>query len=509
MDLFLQLEGTSRKLSPENDTSAGNIVVAAGIGQKTTVDYVLSSSDALKMSRRVINYNPRGDDQFEEVTFSNKIVRDGNAKVHLYFSYTGKVKVQPSILIKDEQDEIPISSEGTEVTTSVGNASAFTIDADFVINQPWSLEEWDLVLRLEVTNDQAGQSSLTLDRTSSLTAAIGEGEIQEIEVFSNIVFKLFQKTEMIFLTCYTDVKEEVTINLFGNVKNQEEVNFNLFQNINVMEEVELVYPLDITINGPYDETDPYLTEVELDDFVLPTWNQLGHNPSTFALGDSYLESKLRKKENLSDLVDRLTVYPPIMVPPTPPLAPTVDYSLSSAADRMVEVTEMLKSEETRRVPGDTMRVFLPGGFESVAQPGQLKMRVFLNKTEIISQAGQPSNVEKEAIWQMPKPYTTGNYYINLGLAPKEISNTRLEENVLLGNTLWALLRQRDVGANVFANYNGQPGKLVLKKEISSTEEVLVWMWSNVRAPFNVAFFAQNDSLQRPGFYGVHAALMVN
>lgn len=292
-----------------------------------------------------------------------------------------------------------------------------------------------------------------------------------------------------------------TNSAFTRVINKEEVSVPYFSNVNALELVEKVFGVAGTVHGPFTDADPHLTNVEIGDFALPTWDVLEGNGDE----DYYRYFELRKQEGLDVLTDRLTVHPDIIVPPALPKLPAEDSSLAVAAEKMFEAFEMLKGEEDRFVTGDIFRIFSPG-------------IAFSDEQAIAQKRVNP----RQGFWQLPIGYVSSEFNSTLGVTVpvhysatfqlEPFSQSNLNKNnslpIKTGNSLWFLLRHRPADAILSAFLGQIPGHMVLRKKATSQEEVIVWYWSNVKSPFIVNLYVRNLMMQQPGFRGVNTAMML-
>jgi hypothetical protein len=455
MKLFLQFDDdTDERFLSETDTLGAGSVFSSIEGR--TTDYIL-------------DYKP----EF--------ILRDGPAQLHLFFAVTGSVAITPVPLISIPTYpggvETPIYEEEfltpdtIETRNTLEGDIGVTFDWSFHVNSNYDLEDAKLILRLIVEDtraDEENPSSLTLDKTSFMDIKIGPGERQEIQAFTNANFRLFQRTEMIFAWTNTDVKEGISIPIYSNVHNKEQIFLDVYTRTDVKEDVTFILGTNVHMTGPFEDEDPHVTNIEIGDFVLPTWAEA--ETERFSL---------RKRENLYDLVEELGVDYQILVPPDPPVVTFAETAISNTANRMVEAFEMLKSHTDRTTPGEPFKVFMP----SALSGGTVLFR------------------DKE--WQMPLGFTAQEYWVPFSIIPINNLNP-----VGSGNSLWLCLRHRLVGASMSPRYRERAGNLVLRKKVNSLEEIRVWMWDSAAAPFDVTLFVSNPILQRPGFAGNSAALLL-
>lgn len=248
---------------------------------------------------------------------------------------------------------------------------------------------------IDVTADGSGTltsySFVTLLQTESkVVADIVEGEKQNINIFTESKFKIFQKKEIMFLysqvkaledVMYLDSETEQRVrnkeiprpknSIFTTVESKEYINIDLYSHINAMEEIANIYSIEGTIKGPFTEVNPYVTDIELGEYSLPTWN-LVVSPEI-----QNEQFKLRKREYLNNIVERLNNLPPILHPPTIPNYPDRNDIYKSVANKFIESVEMVKAsdkstknsgsietpESTRDyfvMPGGSFKVFVPG-----------------------------------------------------------------------------------------------------------------------------------------------------
>ena len=454
MKLYLQHDiDTDERFLSETDTIGSGSIFSSIEG--TTTDYTL-------------NFKPE------------HVLRDSMAKIHLFFSVTGSVAITPVAIISVpefiEGQEEPIyenvflSPNDIETKNTLVGDIGVTFDWDFQINNNYPLEDSHIILRLFIEDtraDPGNASSITLDE-SYFEAEIVSGEKQTIEAFTTAIFKVYQRTERIFAFTTVDAKESIEIPIFSNVNNKEQVFMDVYTRVDAKEDVRFNIGTNIHPHGPFTDDEPHVTEIEIGNYILPTWD--------LPISEQFY---LRKRENLYNLVDELETDYKIIVPPDPTVVKFTETSLSNTANKMIEVFEMLKLQNDRTVPGEVFKVFIPGALSG----GTVEFR------------------DKE--WQLPIGFNTQEYWV-----PFSISPTNTMRPVESGNSLWFCLRHRMVGASVNAYYRERAGNLVLRKRINSREEVRVWMWDSASTPFNVTLFVSNRVLQRPGFAGNSTGLML-
>lgn len=398
-------------------------------------------------------------------------------------------------------------------------SSTESLDWEFLLDNSYSLEQHDLVLRMEVTDIQAienrpinnaSPSTLTFDNISNVEAFVTEGEIQNVNVFSSAKFSFFQKTEKIFGWSRVDAKQLQEIKSNFIVVSKEEVEYPLYFNVNLSEDLEVKYETNVNLHNhalsPIPVNSPHVKNIEIGEFTFP--NRLPRTQE-----EKYT---LRKKERLDKLTNSLS-YPELITPPDPPELKYPDESISNVAKRFVEMFEMIKTAGSNRVDAsynETDIIFkIPGEFFKLEIPGQ---SIFLTPGGVRIPVDSTGRIIPE--WQLPLNFTTQAYHLPLTIQPKVVQPNVSTALIPLrvASSLWLVLRQKEIGATVNAFYYGQLGRTALHKKINSRETVTVWTWDNVTAGtfpdgqvhFNVDLFVSNDTLRTPGFAGNSAALMV-
>ncbi len=468
---------------------------------------------------------------------AQRVLITGQSSILLTLTFLGKFSITPwFILRKTDASTTPVTYIETDITptfreTQTTRDSGYNADGtrkpdtqsltwNFTLNTSHSLENLDLILRLRIRDVQVTRpspdqgSSLTFSNASYAGMNVKEGEIQNINLYSTALFSFFQKPEKIFLWSNVVARQSQTINPVFIVKSKEIVNQTIYSNINLKEEVSFEHDTRVHIHNhplkPFGPSEPYLKNIEMGDLIT-----YPGQPKTYE--EIY---NLRRRKRLDKIVDDL-VYPEIIIPPEVPTIEYPDASLSNSANKFVEMFEMIKTVGDERVnaqynkisdifnvPGDTFKVLMP---EHNRPP--------IGASYVIYESGTTEKPIKE--WRLPLNFTNTSYILPLGISPKIVQPNVSPDHIYItvAPSLWLVIRQKTMGANVSAFYRGQPGRLLLKRQITSTEDVTVWMWENVTSTtrtnglitiriFEVDVFVSNPSLRPPGFQGTSAAMMI-
>lgn len=473
-----------------------------------------------------------------EYTFPKRtqtVVTKGQSSIQLNMTLSGQFDITPAILLRTTVPPVAPSTIPTytyrNITATFGKVRTLdsglvnsstrasaneSITISFILEKAYSLETEDLVLRMTMTDSQTirpspdSASSLTFHNTSYLDMRIRAGESQKIDLWSQAIFRNFRKQEKMFLWSSVVARQRQTINPKFIVINKESVSHSIYTNTNPKEVVSLEYGTTVNVYTPFSDNAPYLDNIDLGDYAV-----VSKTPNNFQEKFS-----LRKKESLDTIVDNLS-YPELLVPPKSPEIIYPDRSLSNAANKFVEAFEMIKVAGDDRVDAkyneiaDIFRI--PGGLFRVLMPKYEPLPS--GADSVVYVPGTTTNPIRE--WRLPTNFGTQFYRLPLSFFPRT-AQPNIDQNdhyLTVAPSLWLVLRQKSIGATVGAFYNGQPGKKVLHRAITSRDEVSVWTWENVTSTvrtngtttirvFEADLFISNDTLRAPGFQGSSAAMMI-
>jgi RNA-binding protein YlmH len=460
------------------------------IGWGLERDFTLPTQDSLILKEGSFNLN---------LNFMATEPYITSAKTNVY-----RLRVTPFILVREEGIDRILWSGNTYLSNSKVSDKAVWRGT---ISTSEALDIQNLVLNVKVGIEKSTTApnptepgGITISSSSLMNMNIIEGENQALDYFTRADFIKFQKRERFFVYSVVDLKERIYYHplyvsreiknnklnppkesILTTVKNYEDINLQFNTEFKLRESITSdLYSASEVLQDSVN----YITNVEIGDYALPP------KFSTKDIYGQFDKYYLRRKEKLDNIVENLK--PPKIINPENQKVKMGEAHLEEGmADGFVRTIEMLKSQS-----GENQPVRNSPDYSVVSWASDLFV---------------PSGLRKET----PR----GDWHL-LTTHASSTQSTFFQTRVIKNSTkfldqadiLLFTLRFKPDNTFLSASHNGVLGKVILKREASSTDEEIIWMWNNARTIedniFRVQLDIRSNSSLNPSFFGKSAGILV-